>query len=400
MNAHPSTMTCPDRGSDGTGSARVAYVVCTFETGGLERCVARLCNHLDPDRFRPMVVCLSRNGAAAGWIERDDVPIVELRKRDGNDLLLVRRLARALKEHRVDVVHSHNWGTLVETSLARRWAGVPVHVHSEHGQGLHEGLHGLKRRLRSWATRFALNCADAVTVCAESVRPIVHGRSGFPRSRMQFIPNGVEKFIPPDAPEGAERIRRRLGLGDGAIIVGSVGRLAPVKDFATLIDAIGIVARHGHDIHLVLVGDGSERNRLSACARAAGIVSHVHFVGRQKNVGDWLTMFDVYVNSSLSEAMSLGILEAMAAGLPVVATDVGDNASLVTGSWPCGIIVPPANPNSLAEAIGSLASDCEQRARLGDNARSSFLSTYSVGRMTARYSELYSGLLDGAGSRA
>ena len=138
-------------GKDGTARPmRVAYVVCTFETGGLERCIARLCSHLDRDRFRPMVVCLSRSGAAADWIERDDVPIVELGKRAGNDPLLVRRLARTLKEDRVDVVHSHNWGRLVETSLARRWAGVPVHVHAERGTlmgDLNGG--GLRSRLRA-----------------------------------------------------------------------------------------------------------------------------------------------------------------------------------------------------------------------------------------------------------
>ena len=99
---------------------RVAYVVYRFDVGGLERCVANLCNHLDRERFQPMVVCLERSGSAAAWLERDDVEVVELHKRAGNDLGVVRRLARVLKDRNVHVVHSHNWGTLVETAAARR----------------------------------------------------------------------------------------------------------------------------------------------------------------------------------------------------------------------------------------------------------------------------------------
>ena len=122
---------------------RIAFVVHTFDMGGLERCVARLVNRLDPARFEPMIVCMDRNGDAAGWLQRPDVPIVELRKRAGNDPAVIRRLAKTLRENRIDVVHSHNWGTLLETVLARRWAKTAYHGHAEHGLGLAEGLNAV-----------------------------------------------------------------------------------------------------------------------------------------------------------------------------------------------------------------------------------------------------------------
>lgn len=382
---------------DGLGGAhrvvRVAYIVHTFEMGGLERCVARLCNHLDRDRLRPMVVCLSRSGAAADWIERDDVPIIELRKRDGNDPLLVRRLARALNEHRVDIVHSHNWGTLVETSLARRWARVPVHVHAERGTlmgDLNGG--GLRGRLRAAAARWAMNRADYVVTVAESVRQKLTARCGRLRTPVQVIPNGVD--APTVSMSETQLVQRRqtLGIAREAIVLGSVGRLVPVKDFGNAIDAVSELRRRGHDVHLILVGDGPEHDRLAARADERGIADRVRLVGRQEDVGNWLAMMDIYLNVSLSEGMSQSILEAMAAGLPMVVTDVGDNAILVDGEDPCGLVVPPASSVAIAAAAANLLEGSVHRLKLSRNGRARYARCYTADAMIQAYQHLYSEL--------
>ena len=160
---------------------------------GLERCIARLVNHLDDSRFSPIIVCLDRNGDAAAWLTRDDVPIVELHKRAGNDLPAIRRLAGALRRYEVDVVHSHNWGTLLETVLARRWARVPVHVHAEHGLAFgDQAISAWRRRLRRQVARWALRRVDAVVAVAEQVRQRLTARFGYPAENVRVIGNGVD----------------------------------------------------------------------------------------------------------------------------------------------------------------------------------------------------------------
>jgi glycosyltransferase involved in cell wall biosynthesis len=376
-------------------SVVVAYVVHTFDIGGIERCVARLANGLDPARFRPLVVCLSKQGAASKWIERGDVPVIALNKPARNSRRTVRRLAELLREHQVDVVHSHNWGTLVETVLARRSAHTPVHIHTEHGQGLHEGLRGPRRWVRRLARRWAFERVDQLLVCAESVRPLIHTQCGFPEERMQFLPNGVDEPCIASNGDTPPALRRRLGIGPDAFVVGSVGRLAAVKSFGTAIRATAILRERGVDVHLVLVGDGPEEESLRRMAGEAGLGKFVHLVGRHEDVSPWLDLLDVYVNCSRSEAMSLGILEAMAARRPMVVSDVGDNRRLAGGDDGCGVVVPPERPDELAGALQVLRADPGRRERLSHNAGERFEREYSTRRMLADHSALYLHCLHG-----
>jgi len=375
---------------------RVAYVVHTFEMAGLERCIARLVNHLDDSRFSPIIVCLERNSDAAAWLTRDDVPIVELHKRPGNDPLAIRRLAGALRKHEVDIVHSHNWGTLLETVLARRWARVPVHVHAEHGLAFgDQAISGWRRRLRRQVARWALRRVDAVVAVAEQVQRRLASRFGYPAENVHVIGNGVDPL-----PNGGEqvqrgRIRKELGIPASALVVGSVGRLVSVKDFGTAIDAVARLVRQDIDVHLLLVGDGPQRNSLAAEAEAAEIASRVHFAGRQADVAPFLAAMDVYVNSSLSEGMNLSILEAMAAGLPLVVSEVGQNASLLGGEGTGGLVVAPQSPDRLAGAVQELLNNADMRRQFGRRARGEFQRHYSTQRMVDQYQTLYSSLSSG-----
>ncbi len=377
--------------ADVGGPISVAYLVYRFDVGGLERCVARLCEHLNRLQFRPMVICLEKSGAAADWITRPDVEIVELHKKPRNELGVARRLARILKEKRVHIVHSHNWGTLVETTVARRLAGVPVHVHTEHGQGLHEGLRGLRRWLRRRVRRWALERTDMVAVCAESVRPLIHRQCGLALERMLFLPNGVER---PSCRAGVSALlRTQLGIAEAARVIGSVGRLVPVKQFSTAIDMVAELVSQSRDVHLVLVGDGPEKPKLRERAAQRQLSNRVHLVGWQDNVGDWLGLMDLYINTSRSEAMSMGILEAMAVGRPLVVTDVGDNAALVGADRPCGIIVQRDDATAIASAVTRLLEDPQLRHEMARRARQRYETTYSISCMAARHEDLYQRLL-------
>jgi glycosyltransferase involved in cell wall biosynthesis len=375
----------------------MAFVVHTFDQGGLERAVARLCTHLDPQKFSPMVICLDRSGAAAQWIERPGVPIVELGKRPGNDWRLVPRLASALRRARVQLVQSHNWGTLLETVLARRLAGVATHLHAERGTVLGSldlvGWRRLRRPVMGWAVRRS----DGIVTNAHSIAGRVAKIAAPGLVPVTVIPNGVDP--PPQQSSDRERIRHSLQIPATAVVVGSVGRLVPVKGFATLIAALAQLRSTEREVHLVLVGDGPLQGELRLQAAALGLSQRVHFVGQQIDIGAWLTAMDVFVNSSQSEGMSQALLEAMSLGLPLVATDVGDSAHVVTDGVAVGSVVAAGEPSALAAAIDNLVCDNERRRLLGERARQKHQERYSLARMIEGHAQLYRALSLTSGKR-
>jgi glycosyltransferase involved in cell wall biosynthesis len=212
---------------------------------------------------------------------------------------------------------------------------------------------------------------------------------------MQFLPNGVDEPRIASNGDTPPELRKRLGIGPDAFVVGSVGRLAAVKSFGTAIRATSILRQRGVDVHLVLVGDGPEEETLRRMAGEAGLGERVHLVGRHEDVSPWLDLLDVYVNCSRSEAMSLGILEAMAARRPMVVSDVGDNRRLAGGDDGCGVVVPPERPDELAGALEVLSADAARRERLSQNAGERFEREYSTRRMLADHSALYLQCLNG-----
>jgi len=358
---------------------------------------------LDPERFQPLVISLTESGPAAEWIRRDDVPIVELHKPPRNDLGVVLRLARTLRHHRVDIVHSHNWGTLVETTLARCLAGVPVHVHAERGTVLGDlDLRGVKRRLRAVAMRWALQRAHAVVSNAHATARRMEAACGHRASCVTVIPNGVERPPVADRRRARQEIRRQLHIPDGALVAGSVGRLVPVKAFHLAIEALAqLDSLHGAHVptHLLLVGDGPERGRLLEKARSLGLERRVHLVGYRPDVGKWLAGMDVYINTSLSEGMSQSIIEAMAFGLPLVVTDVGDSAAAANGRACCALVVPPGDAQALSDALAALLVD-RRRAKLGDNATARYGACYPMPVMVKAYEELYGELMRRSSTRS
>ncbi len=377
---------------------RVAYVVHTFDAGGIERCVARLVEGLDGARWETSVICLNRSGTAARWIDGSGVDIVELRKRSGNDVSAVWRLAKELRGRRIDVVHSHNWGTLVETSLARRWAGTPVHVHAERGTVLGGlSVSGGRRWLRGMAMRWALNRADGVVSNSTATARRVEELSRFPASRLQVITNGVERPAVDDAERSRREIRQELMIGDRATVMGSIGRLVAVKNFGMAIEAVRQLIEQGVDAHLLLVGDGPEHASLQKQADEWGLLERVHLAGHQDDIGRWLAAMDVYFNCSLSEGMSQSLVEAMAAGLPLVVTDVGDSPIVVGASGECGAIVPSGDATALARALSALVHDRHRRERCGEASQARHSSHYGLPPMLATYENYYFGLMERAG---
>jgi glycosyltransferase involved in cell wall biosynthesis len=341
-----------------------------------------------------MVICLDRIGPAAKWL-LPDVHTVELQKASGNDRKVVKQLARVLREERIDIVQSHNWGTLVETVLARKQTGVAAHVHAERGTVLGSVTHrGLRQFLRAWAMRWALNRVDAVVSNAAAVAERVEQRCGFSADLIQLIPNGVESPSTDDLLTPRKEFRESLGIAERSFVLGSVGRLHEVKGFDLAIKAVSQLVESGHDAHLILVGDGPQRPYLQQEAERNDVAQRVHLVGQRDDVWRCLASLDVYVNTSHSEGLSQSLTEALAIGLPLVVTNVGDNASIVgMEDEACGIVLPRGEVSRLVESLGKLALDHQLRHCYSQRARSRFELRYTAARMVERFESLYRKLL-------
>jgi glycosyltransferase involved in cell wall biosynthesis len=223
-----------------------------------------------------------------------------------------------------------------------------------------------------------------VFAVSEDVKQHLVGEGFRPRS-VGVIYNGIDVGPEPDA-QARRDARHRLGAADSTFVIGTIARLDPVKNLGTLVRAAGGV-RNQLDILVVVVGDGPERATLERVAADAGLEDRIRFLGQRDDARDWLAGCDAYVNSSISEGISLTILEAMAAALPVIATRVGGTPEIVDES--CGRLVPARDVAALAAALGELASDADARRRLGEVARRRVETRFTIERMVAEYRNVY-----------
>ncbi len=370
----------------------VGLIVRSLRMGGAERYVVSLAKHLEPSQFHPVIVCLEHVRDGAEWLANTDVPVHAAGIKSGNSVTSFWKIARILKPLKLDIVHSQNWGTLVETAIARRLAGVPHHVHVEHGTVLGaRSLQNMRGRARALAMRCTVALADSCVAVASATRDRIVECTGIRSHRIRVIPNGVEDPMVHGL-TCRDDVRRRLGVSPESIVVGTVARLAPVKNLSMLIEGAHRLAHRLPELQILIVGDGPERQRLVDAASKGDAAKAIHFVGAQFDVERWLSAMDVYVNCSLSEGRSLSIMEAMAAGLPTIVTDVGDNALLV-GEGEAGIVIPSGDTNALMGAIEEMQ-DARRRATLGRKARHMFEKYYDIRRMVRAYEALYRELCD------
>ncbi len=379
----------------------VAYLVHSLQAGGIERSVTRIVNLLDPARFQASIICLEKTGPAQDWLSRD-VPIIEIGKRSGNDLGAIRRLAAALRKQQVDIVQSHNWGTLVEAVIARKLSRTPFHVHAERGTvlGMVEGR-GLRHWLRARAMAMSLANVDRVVSNSRTVAARVQQRCGFRQQQIVIIPNGVPDLEIENRCEVRRQVRADLNVDPDSVLIGSVGRLVDVKGFDLAISAFAETLAQHPSAHLLIVGGGPDHEKLSAIASKQAIADRVHLVGQRDDVGNWLAAMDVYFNSSRSEGMSQSIIEAMAAGLPIVATDVGDSADVIGApdTEAAGIIVPAGDSNQLADAFSRLAADPTRRQNYGSQSHRRHRERFSQQQLADNCESLYQNLIHGGSSQ-
>jgi glycosyltransferase involved in cell wall biosynthesis len=363
-----------------SGPRVVAHVLSSFGHGGQEQVAADLARIHRSAGLDVLAVSLAPGpeGPMGAMLRALGVETATVAKRPGVDPSLPIRLAAYLRRRGVHVVHTHNPQALVYGATAGRIAGAVV-VHSKHGMNPDPARRMALRRA-------AATLVDAyVAVTPKLAERALEQRECDPK-RLCVIPNGVD--IARFAPRAAERaaVRRELGLPEDAWIVGTVGRLSPEKNQALLVDAMAPLLGEGR--RLVVVGDGPERTALEALVASTPAGRYVSMLGRRTDVERLLAAWDAFALSSRTEGLPLVLLEAMAAGLPVVSTPVGGIPDLVRHG-DTGLLFPEGAREALTGALAALATNAALARTLGDAGRKAILERHSVERMASAYDAVY-----------
>jgi glycosyltransferase involved in cell wall biosynthesis len=363
---------------------RVVQVLTRCVRGGALQVVRSLLDGLPRGEFEQTLVC-GPEAAPAGALVVPEL-VREIRPRC--DAAALVRLTRIFAKDRPDVVHAHTYKAGVLASMAGRIAGVPAVIFTPHGHIFSRGANipgvpgGLKLDLLRWITRVAQGCADRITALSVPDLDQQVALRLSPASKYVVVRNGidVDRFARP-----------RQRSFQGAPVIGAVGRFSEEKGHRHLVQAMAGVVRALPKAHLVLVGYGSLEGELRGRAAGLGLGGAVTFAG-ERDSAELLPSFDLFVQPSLYESQGLALLEAMAAGIPAIATDVGGVADVVRDG-DTGLLVPPADPDALAGAILRLAGAPDVALGLSQRAARRVREHFSSETMLAAYARLYRELL-------
>jgi glycosyltransferase involved in cell wall biosynthesis len=366
---------------------RLAQITPHLSSGGVEQRIARVIAGLDRDRFEITWIGLGeRNDAliekAGAEVHVASTPRSE---KSGFDYALIWRIAETLRRRSVEVAHVHNWSTSVYGIAAAQLAGVK---HVIYGVGGREQPEGATARQRAVMRVLAPYVDGFSTVCDFLAREMAV-EWGVPPSRVSTIRTGLDVDRYRRTASRAEA-RRRLDVPADAIVFGALTVLRPVKRIEDLVAAAGRVAETDPRIHVALVGNifADSADTIRGWANEAGLGDRIRIPGRIEDPENVLAGFDVYVNCSVFEGASNAIMEAMAAGLPIVATRVGGTPELVE-ERENAILVGPRDVAALADAFATLARDADLRARMGEHARRWVGERHNLDRMVRAYADLY-----------
>ena len=384
---------CGSQGMRATGKTHILHIVNSLQVGGMEQVVVNIINELDPSRYSHSICCIQSTGP---MVDRISFPvrIYTIGKKAGPDYLIPFKIARIIRKIDPDVVHTRNWGA-VDGVLGAILAGVKAVVHDEHGRdaadpdGINVKRRFIRKALSYRIRRFIPVSADLEKWLVDVV--------GIAPAKVQKIHNGVDTMLFHPADDRGEK-REKLGMENDSFVIGFVGRLDPVKDLATLLRSFALFSSNlQRKTYLYVVGKGSELESLKKLCNELEISSKVFFAGECNDIPTVMRCIDIFTLTSIAEGIPMTVLEAMASGLPVVATDVGGLKEIVE-PYGTGFLTPVRGVEEIAAAFTAYANDPELVSCHGKNARKKVERDFSIHSMVAQYDALYMSLFAGGRS--
>lgn len=363
---------------------QILHIVDNLGAGGLQKNLLALVEQTT-DRFSHSICCVRDRGDIAERFEAASATVVDLDKAFGTDWSIPWRIAQHCRRLRPDIVHTRNWGA-IDGVVGARLARVPIVIHSEHGWDTTDVP--ARRRWTLWALSPGI---DTVVAVSDHLRRWLSEGIGITPPKVRLVRNGVDtnRFRPR---EDRDRLRRERGYEGDDRVVAAVGRFDPVKNYPLLIAAFEEVARRNAQARLLLIGTGAGRGNIEREVERRHLGSVVRFAGYRDDVEDWLATADVFVHPSLSEGMTNAALEAMATGLPIVATRVGGLQEIVVDGV-TGRLIPGGDAAALAAAMTFYCADTMARAEHGRAGRARVLAEFTPQAMITGYVTLYEDML-------
>ncbi len=363
-----------------SNETRVLFLIQGVELGGLEMVVRRIAEGLPRDRYRCAICCFDTLGEMEEPLRAAGIEVFLERRRPGIDWRYPFRLRRRLRDFGADVLHAHNDTALFYGTVGGRLARVPV-IYTEHDRQ----FPGPARTAR--LNRLLARLDYRVVTVSETLRGNLIRHEQFPPEHVRVIVNGVPDVAGPD-PARVDAVRDELALSKDNLVVGTIGRLDPIKNHARLLESFGQLADRFPNAVLVIIGAGTEAERLRALRTQLGLDDRVRLPGERREIAEYLAAFDVFVLPSKSEGMPLALIEALAAGLPSVSTDVGGVREVVEDGQE-GFVVPPEDWCAFEEKLASLLDQPAQRATFGHRARVTYKARFTLSAMVDAYRSLY-----------
>jgi len=363
---------------------RVVYVIGSLGKGGAEYQLYELIRHLDRKRFTPSVVSLSSGGHWAEPLRELGVDVIEIPKRRRMEIARLRKLRDVMRQLRPTILHTVLWSGNVYGRLATIGLGIPIVIAAERNVIRRPAWQRALERGLDRVTTLYLTNADAIV-------EELAGHGGLPRSKMRVVANGIDLSRLPPFTTDRREARRRLGWPADRRLVSQVGRLEAQKDYPTFVRAMAEIAPRFPDVDFLIVGDGSARSAIEDLVRELGLLGRVRLLGLRHDVPEILAATDVLVLASRWEGLPNVVIEGMATGAAVVATDVGGARMLLRDG--AGRLAPVGATAAIAAEVEDLLGDDAARVELVSRARRRIESDLTTTRMAAETTAVYSELL-------
>ncbi|NQT22672.1 MAG: glycosyltransferase [Candidatus Omnitrophica bacterium] len=364
---------------------RVMHIVQSLDMGGLENVVLNAIKHSDKEKFNFAVCCLSEKSDLREQLQSEGIQITYLKKRRGFDLSLAFKMAEMIKKKKIDILHTHNQRPQFYGSLAAKISGT-ILIHTRHGRDEFEN------RKSVFLSRFFTVFADKVVPVSEDIRRSAITAERVPQNKFNVIRNGIDAGKFANVTVSQEKLRESLEVGLDDSLIGIVARLEKVKNHKLLMDAFKKVIAIKLKCKLLIIGDGALKNELVRYANMIGIIRNTLFLGLREDIPELLSVLDVFALTSFSEGISLVLLEAMASGKPIVATDVGGNSELIENGIN-GFLVSSGDVEAVAASILKILNDDRlSRKMSAANQKKAFMQ-FDISRMCSEYEKLYESMI-------